>query len=588
MIVPMKKIVILALAKDAAATLKRLGNLGLLHIEHEKLPKGKDIQTLKDDIELVTKATNILLSAMREDKTALSEESESTNWKDCAEHVVNSYNRIDQLEEYMRNTKDAISKWEKWRDFNPDNIRSLREKNIYIKLYEIPAKEFKKLPSNLVIKKISAARGVVSFALISRGENELPFKELALPKIGLTKMRERISEDLSIIKSIREDLEKHTIYIKSFNSIKKFLEKELEFQEARHGAGQTGEIVYITGYAPYDVSNIVLACAKVENWGITIKDPSETDNVPTLIQNPKWISIINPIFKLLEIVPGYREFDISLWFLLFFSVFFGMLIGDAGYGIIFALITGVFHKKFGKKIKSKSVFTLFYILSFCAVIWGSLTGTFFGQAWLPATVKPLLPLLRNDKNIQELCFILGACQLSVAHLWRSIIKLPSVKALSDIGWISVLWGAFFLAKTLILGDIFPDFAKWFFITGVVLVIFFTNPGKNIIKGIGSGLGNLLLNIVNSFTDIVSYIRLFAVGLATVAIADAFNAMAMNVGFGTVLTGALTAVILLLGHSLNIILGPLAILVHGVRLNVLEFSSHLNMGWSGISYKPLKK
>jgi len=157
--------------------------------------------------------------------------------------------------------------------------------------------------------------------------------------------------------------------------------------------------------------------------------------------------------------------------------------------------------------------------------------------------------------------------------------------LSEIGWTAILWGAFFLAKTLILGDNFPGFAKWLFIAGAGCVVIFANPSKNILKGIGQGVGDLLLNLVNSFTDVVSYIRLFAVGLATVAIADAFNKMAMGIGFNSVLTALATSLILLVGHALNILLGPLAVLVHGVRLNVLEFCSHVDIKWSGFLYRP---
>ncbi len=119
-----------------------------------------------------------------------------------------------------------------------------------------------------------------------------------------------------------------------------------------------------------------------------------------------------------------------------------------------------------------------------------------------------------------------------------------------------------------------------------MIVFFTNPQKNIFKSIGSGLGAFLLNAMNNFTDIVSYIRLFAVGLATLAVADAFNKMAMDVGFGSFISGLLTSLILLVGHFLNIVLGPLSILVHGVRLNVLEFCSHLDIKWSGFNYRPL--
>jgi V/A-type H+-transporting ATPase subunit I len=166
--------------------------------------------------------------------------------------------------------------------------------------------------------------------------------------------------------------------------------------------------------------------------------------------------------------------------------------------------------------------------------------------------------------------------------------MPSFSALAEAGWISILWGGFFLAKLLILGDSFPFYCKWLFAAGIALVILFAKPNRNILKGLGAGLGNLLLNIVNSFTDVVSYIRLFAVGLATVAVADAFNSMAMDVGYSSIWAALITSLILLLGHTLNVLLGPMSILVHGVRLNVLEFSNHLDLQWKGFAYRPLRK
>ncbi len=124
---------------------------------------------------------------------------------------------------------------------------------------------------------------------------------------------------------------------------------------------------------------------------------------------------------------------------------------------------------------------------------------------------------------------------------------------------------------------------------MLLVLFFTSPQKNILKTIGEGLGTIALSLVNNFTDVVSYIRLFAVGLAGVAIADAFNAMAAGVfKKGDFLTIIAAAFIVVFGHALNIILGPMSVLVHGVRLNVLEFCSHVSVTWSGFAYKPFTK
>jgi V/A-type H+-transporting ATPase subunit I len=169
-------------------------------------------------------------------------------------------------------------------------------------------------------------------------------------------------------------------------------------------------------------------------------------------------------------------------------------------------------------------------------------------------------------------------------LWRAVLKLPSLTALADAGWISILWAAFFLAKTLILGDAFPFFGRWMIAGGVALVVFFTSPQRNIFRTIGEGLATIALNLVNNFTDVVSYIRLFAVGLAGVAISDTVNTLAATAGSANV---PAQVIIVFLGHTINIILGPMSVLVHGIRLNVLEFSSHANVTWSGVSYKPLK-
>ncbi len=590
MIVPMKKVSVLTQSKDADLTIRRLRKLGILHVEHQKPPEEKNMDILESAIILVDKAINILKEVRRENSGLKKIKKHKNDKRPKAGHVVDLHNRITRLEEYLRINKNKVIEWKAWGDFDPEKIRELAGQNVRIRLYSVPAKNVKDFPENCVVKKISAKKGMANIAVISLREIEAPFKELTLPEDSIRRIKARITEDEKIIKAIKEDLKNCVCYIDDFIEIRNISYCELEFQKTLNGMGQSGNIVYLTGFIPRDAVNILLQNAKKEKWGVSVKDPSPSDNVPTLIRNPKWVSIIEPIFKIIEIVPGYRELDISLWFLVFLSIFFGILVGDAGYGAVFVVATLAGQKKFGKKTPNKGIFTLFYAFSICAIIWGFLTGTFFGQEWLPESVKPLLPALRNSKNIQALCFLIGTIHLSIAHLWRAILKAPSPKALADAGWISVLWGAFFLAKTLILGEDFPVFARWFFVAGPIMIVIFTNLNlnRNILKGIGSGFGNLLSNFVNSFTDVVSYIRLFAVGLATVAIADAFNKMALGIGFNSFLTGLATALILLLGHTLNILLGGLAVVVHGVRLNVLEFCNHIDITWSGFSYKPLKE
>ncbi|MDD2752801.1 MAG: hypothetical protein PHN59_06675, partial [Candidatus Omnitrophica bacterium] len=400
-----------------------------------------------------------------------------------------------------------------------------------------------------------------------------------------------LSEDSRVLAAITKELKSLISYREGFLKIKERLSEELEFEQALKGMGQSDNIMFLTGYLPYDKTNILLNAAKANSWAIFVRDPDESDNGPTLISNPRWISIINPVFKFIEIVPGYRELDISLPFLVFFSIFFGILIGDAGYGLVYAFITFLLQQKARKSHKQTINFSIFYILSFCAVIWGVLTGTFFGQEWvLKAGYKPLVPALVDEKGLQRFCFFLGALHLSLGHAWRGLLKAPSLQALGDLGWMCVLWAAFFIARFLILGDAFPSLGIWLLLAGVMLVIGFTNPQKNIFKSAEEWIAWVIalpLSFMNNFADIVSYIRLFAVGMAGVAIADAFNAMAASFGTGNVFLIIIAAAVALIGNAVSIVLGPVSVLVHGVRLNVLEFSGHVGVSWSGSNYKPLK-
>jgi V/A-type H+-transporting ATPase subunit I len=590
MIVRMKKIAVIMQAKDADSAVKELRRLGVLHVEHQHPPKGKDMNLLQEDLSLVDQALEVISKEEFAEKLEIKEEKNlPADWRHSARHIVDLWKRLDRMQEYFKALMQQINQWRIWGDFNPQEIQSLAEKNIYLRLYMIPQKELAKVPKGLAVETISVKEGVVYCAVISKEKIDFGFKEIELPRLSLRAMQERLLEDEKFTQDINAELKKHLYYHHGLFKVKKSLEKEIEFQQAVNGMAQAETLSYLAGYVPKEFEKELINLANKEKWGIFISDPSEDDNVPTLISNPRWISIVSPIFKFLEIFPGYREWDISPVFIIFFSLFFGMLIGDAGYGLIYMLLTFLAQKKIGGKIKDKSVFRLFYLLSSCAVIWGMSTGTFFGQEWfLKIGYKPLIPALNNPNRIQAFCFFVGALHLTIAHIWRAIIKLPSISSLSDAGWICVVWSVFLLAKTLILGERFPSFGGWLIAAGIGLVVLFNNPQKNILKILNADLITLALGLISSFGEVVSYIRLFAVGMAGVAIADGFNAMAAHIGVKSIAAVIASIFVVMLGHLLCLVLGPLSVLVHGIRLNLLEFSGHANISWSGLAYKPLKE
>ncbi len=588
MIVPMKKAVIITQAKDSLSVVNSLRALGVLHVEHKQTPKSKDINLLQENLAIINQSLNILSGIKIVSKNPLTHK-KAVDGQIIARHIVDLYKRKEQLTEYLRVLSIRIKEYEEWSDFNPQDFSDLARKNIFIGLYQIPVKQLNQLPADIAVHQLSVKGGIANCFLARDKIIDIGIKPVPLPQMGLAKMYERKELDSQVIRGLKQQLIDHAGYLDSFKKIKSDLLKELEFQEALSGMGQEEMLTYISGYIPFDSTEKLIVQARQEQWALCIYEPDAKDNIPVLLRNSAWVEVISPLFKFLEILPGYHELDISLTFLIFFSLFFGILIGDAGYGLVYFLITFFIHQHVRKNTKKTSVFFLFYILSFCAIIWGLCTGTFFGQAWvLKAGYKPWVPALNDEKAVQRLCFFIGAVHLSIAHIWRAILKAPALTALVDLGWSFVLWACFFIARVLILGDALPFFSNWLLITGVALVIIFTNPQKNILKGIGEGLGTLALSLINNFTDVVSYIRLFAVGLAGVAIADAFNTMATSTGTGSISAWLITGSILLIGHGLGLILGPVSVLVHGVRLNVLEFSGHAGVSWSGQNYKPLKK
>jgi V/A-type H+/Na+-transporting ATPase subunit I len=306
---------------------------------------------------------------------------------------------------------------------------------------------------------------------------------------------------------------------------------------------------------------------------------------------PNWVKPVKAVLQMLAILPGYREADISAVFLIFFSIFFAILIGDAGYGLLFLGLTAFARKKLPKA--PAYPFVLFTILSTATLVWGALTGNWFGiePAHLPGILKiPYLQMFQGDGArdlVIRLCFLLGAVHLTIAHIWNTIALAPSLKAIAQVGWIGLVWSMFFTALNMVLGQALPPFFVPMLVGAVVLILAFMTSPKDF-KSEWINHAMFPLSIVNCFVDIVSYIRLFAVGLASLSVAASFNNMAMQIGWSRIWTIPIFALILLLGHGLNIVLCALGILVHGVRLNTLEFSLHKNVEWKGFAYRPFTR
>ncbi len=577
MIVPMKKIHLIVQKKDESVALESLRDFGSLHVEHQAPLGGERLVELKEEV----KRLENVISFLRQKKENGSQESCPDWQKECC-HILEWLDDIEDLKENIFKRQVAISQWEAWGNFEPQDIKALEDKGVYVQLCEIPITDKSEPPQDIVFETIFTIGGLRRCIAISKGHVELEYKTISPADESLEKMHVLQEQDQKQIKEIEQRITDNAKYLQALEGALVERQGCLHFEEVKRGMRSEEELTVLKAFCPEDQVSQLEATAKKEQWAVTIEEPADDDMPPTLLRNKKWVDLSKPILKIIDILPGFKEFDVSMVFLLFFILFFAILIGDTAYGLIFMGATFFVQKKFKAKIKDNTPFNLMYILTLCTCLWGVLTGTYFGQQWLPPAIKPLVPWLNEISNIQLLCFVIALVHLSIARIWSAVAKFPSITFLSEVGWMLIIWGMFFVAKMFVLGLAFPAFAGYFFMVGIPLAFFFMVEPKDFLKTVGMELVPFFLSVISAGTDLVSYIRLFAVGLATVAVADATNGMASSAPIYA------APIILVMGHGLNLILALMAILVHAIRLNVLEFSGQLGLEWTGVKYNPFTK
>ncbi len=637
MIVPMKKAAVLVLDSEREPALRDLRKLGLLHIEQEMTHlSGERLTKLKDDLAVMQQSLFALIEIKKRseaqwDATGAKCLTIAVQIAALSEGKKNCLNKITALEAELERLK-------KWGEVDPADYEALAEKGYLLTPCQINADDYGALRETVNTIFLGREKKTIYFLAVQYGPQEedvlRPYR-VAMPERSTATLRRELDEQKNLLLNIDWEMSSYLYYTEAMKKAVAELEKELEFEMCSAGMvkevlSASGEketaVSYITGYLPAEDMGALEALAKEKGWGLAATDPDETDNVPTKLKNNKFVSLIYPLTDFLGTVPGYFEYDISGWFLGFMLVFFGIIFGDGGYGLLITGVAAAFIVK--DKLAKKDVAPLWLLiglLGLATVVWGVLTCTWFGLTaeQIPLWLQKLsLPVISNvneariwyptwtggtvglttAQNVQIFCFMLALLQLTVAHVLGVIRNRKSLKALGDVGSILQLWGMFYVVLSMVVsGEVFGltrvigGFpvgltAIALVAVGFIMSFIFANYEGSIKDSVLESVKNIisvLLGVVNVFSDIVSYIRLWAVGLAGAAISATVNEMAGPM-FGRLAFILLAVFLLVFGHGLNMILNVLSVIVHGVRLNTLEFSGHLGMSWSGHKYKPFEE
>lgn len=635
MIVPMKKVSLVVLNNERKDALLQLKKVGVVHLEQ--------IDGSSEQLSLYKEASNnaVAANAILSDIKVAKKKSFSSTVKtlsndeiiDKCKHIIDISDKKKKLLEEIASDAAEIERFANWGQVDIEDFAFLKEKGISFKMYEIPEDKYGLVDEKVTTICVNRIKKIVRFLLIDASEDRpegLPPEafEVPMPVLSTKDLAKRVEDNEAEISKIEEELKAETVYISQIQDFKSNLESDIQFETIYSGMGQensgkTTDLAWLTGYVPIDSFDKLKDCVTKNSWAMAASDPTEEDNVPTKLKNNKFVSLIYPLTDFLGTVPGYHEYDISGWFLLFFCVFFGMIFGDGGYGLLVTVASLVLVLKslFQKKSVSP-LMGLLLLLGLSTVAWGTVTCTWFGlkpeqlPAWLTSlSITPIsnaagsdyrlyLPWntevgLTTGQNLQIFCFTLAFLQLSVAHLKGMARNRKSLKVLGEFGSLLQIWGMFYVVLSMVVSSaLFPlglvvnnipvgTIAIALVGGGFALSFIFSNYEGNIGASILESCKNIisvLLGVVNVFSDIVSYIRLWAVGLAGSAISNTVNEMAGPL-LGHAITFIAFVALIAFGHGLNMVLNLLSVIVHGVRLNTLEFSTHLGMSWSGFKYNP---
>lgn len=636
MITPMKKVTIFCLDSDRRKSLESLRDMGILHVTPLRNPAGNELNSAKNDVLRVQKALESIPDAKK------GPASEGTvSGEGVVEEVGKLLEKKKSAEDRLSDAESALLRYGVFGNIDPEKIKALEARGIFVRLYAAPQGQPFEVDGEATVLPFGENSDGVCRVVVNFGSEpakiKTPATSLALPLRSLAAYRAEKSSAHADLAAVEARLSELSRERKKVEARLAEATDAYKFEETSAGMLSSKTIAAIQGFCPALRISELSAAAKAQGWGLRVEEPSEEDNVPTLLSYNGLSRPMQFLYDIIGISPGYREVDVSSVFLCFFSIFFAMIVGDSAYGLLFLAITLFVRKKMPKA--NPSGFHFMYLMSVMTIFWGVINASFLGlspeiahwsryldltnYAFLPEPIQNAMLWIRSSapadpakfaayhewvsglslfpesfapmeagesqmQHIQFFCFCIAVVHLSIAHLWNIVVRLKHKDStfMAQVGWLLCCWCMFCLANNMVLGMKMPGFVVPMFITAVVLLVLFSVPPSRL-KQDWISIPMLVLNIVNSFTDVISYIRLFAVGMSGAAIAEAFNGM-LSPLFGSVVGIAGAALILLLVHGLNIALAIMGVAVHAVRLNTLEFSNGLDLQWSGYAFAPFSK
>ena len=606
MITKMKKLTFLVYHKEYEEFLNSLRELGVVHIV-EKQQGAADNTELQENIRLFNRlaATLKLLQNQKHEKNAViaTEGGTATRGMQVLDEVDALQTEHGKLSQQLQSYAKEKEVLEVWGNFEPTGIQKLKDAGYIIGFYSCSEGNYKEEWETeynaMIVNRISSK---VFFVTVTKAgqEVDLDVEQAKLPAYSLSRLEALYDTTEQAIEGNEKKLVALSeTDIPSLKAALKELQSQIEFSKVVLSSEQTAgdKLMLIEGWAPAYSKVEIEAYLNDAHVYYEITDPMPGDNVPIRLNNKGFFAWFEPICKL-YMLPKYNELDLTPFFAPFFMVFFGLCLGDSGYGL-FLFLGATAYRLLAKKVtpSMKSIISLIQVLSASTFFCGLLTGTFFGANiydldW-PIVQRLKHAVLMDNNDMFRLSLILGVIQILFGMVLKAVnqtIQFGFKYAIATIGWIILLVSTavsalFASSELLSMGG--TAYKVVLCISGAMIFLFNT-PGKNIFMNIGLGLWDSYNMVTGLLGDVLSYVRLFALGLSGGILAGVFNSLAVGMSPDNVIAGPIVMVLIfVIGHAINMFMNVLGAMVHPMRLTFVEFFKNSGYEGGGKVYKPFK-
>lgn len=584
-IISMHKITLIGMAADRDGLLADLQKMGCVQIipltsASEATPKAAPVAGARE-------ALKFLHNYPRRRRQDL--DLQRFDAVEVEHHVLEVRNRLHDLKDERDFLIKRIQDMIPWGEFVLPPLEEMG--NFRLWFYVIPHKELPKIEASAPVWEIIRHDNRFCYVILVSQEEPLG---MPVPRVHLGgKPRHELQARLDDVELAIEDTQAERAYLTRWHDLFSHDINRLEDLAVCHSAAaqtySNDKAFALHGWAPADSIPALQDYSKNQAFYFSSEASTQADNPPTLMRNPSWISAGEDLVTF-YMTPGYLSWDPSRVMFVSFTIFFAMILADAGYAALIALVLILKWNKLGRSPSGRRFRPLLLSIVTASLVFGVLLGSYFGAPPSEASLAGKLHVLdiTDTDRMMMLSVVIGVFHIVLANAMNAYRYPHWLDRLPSVGWIGVICGGFALAvSSSITVAHLHEVGIALMAMGGLLILWYTAPREKPFARLTQGVLGLT-KISGALGDILSYLRLFALGLGSASLAIEFNSMAASAyeaypGIGLVFA----LLILALGHGVNLFLGIANGVIHGLRLNVIEF---FNWGLKeeGTLYKPFKK